>query len=67
MRIDCLQYTHWSEKIVRKTPEGGIDAIHTDEGARLPGDGRAIIKRLARVDGVPVNVATHERIEVING
>ena len=28
MRIDCLQYANWSEKIFRQMREGGVDAIH---------------------------------------
>ena len=28
MRIDCLQYANWSEKIFRQLREGGLDAIH---------------------------------------
>ncbi len=28
MRIDCLQYANWSEKIFRQMREGGLDAIH---------------------------------------
>lgn len=27
MRIDCLQYANWSEKIFRQLREGGVDAI----------------------------------------
>jgi len=27
MRIDCLQYANWSEKIFRQMREGGIDAV----------------------------------------
>jgi len=28
MRVDCLQYANWSEKIFRQLREGGVDAIH---------------------------------------
>lgn len=28
MRIDCLQYANWSEKIFRQLREGKVDAIH---------------------------------------
>lgn len=28
MRIDCLQYANWSEKIFRQLREGQVDAIH---------------------------------------
>lgn len=28
MRIDCLQYANWSEKIFRQMREGGLDAVH---------------------------------------
>ncbi len=28
MRIDCLQYANWSEKIFREMREGGVDAVH---------------------------------------
>jgi len=28
MRIDCLQYANWSEKIFRQMREGGVDAVH---------------------------------------
>jgi len=27
-RIDCLQYSNWSEKIFREMREGGVDAVH---------------------------------------
>ena len=28
MRIDCLQYANWSEKIFRQMREGGLSAVH---------------------------------------
>lgn len=28
MRIDCLQYANWSEKIFRQMRAGGVDAVH---------------------------------------
>lgn len=28
MRIDCLQYANWSEKIFRQMREGDVDAVH---------------------------------------
>jgi microsomal dipeptidase-like Zn-dependent dipeptidase len=28
IRIDCLQYANWSEKIFRQMREGGVDAVH---------------------------------------
>ena len=28
MRIDCLQYANWSEKIFRQMREGNVDAVH---------------------------------------
>jgi membrane dipeptidase len=28
LRIDCLQYANWSEKIFRQMREGGVDAVH---------------------------------------
>ncbi|MEM1160372.1 MAG: membrane dipeptidase [Pseudomonadota bacterium] len=28
MRIDCLQYANWSEKIFRQMREGSVDAVH---------------------------------------
>jgi len=28
MRIDCLQYANWSEKVFRQMREGGLDAVH---------------------------------------
>ena len=42
-------------------------AIHAQEGAHLPGDGRGAKRRQAREAGVAVNVATLERIEAILG
>lgn len=38
-------------------------AIRSQDGAHLPGDGRASRRLLARKDGVAVNVATLEKIE----
>ncbi len=43
------------------------DAIHAQDGARLPGDGRQKHRMQARVKGVPVNLATLEKIEKIIG
>ncbi len=40
-------------------------AIHSQDGAHLPGDGRASRRLLARKDGVAVNVTTLEKIEHI--
>ena len=28
VRIDCLQYANWSEKIFRQMREGRVDAVH---------------------------------------
>ena len=28
IRIDCLQYANWSEKIFRQMRQGGVDAVH---------------------------------------
>lgn len=42
-------------------------AIRGQEGARLPGDGRAAKRARAAVDGVAVNVATIDRIEALLG
>ena len=44
-----------------------VDAIHTQENAHLPGDGRHRHRVSARVQGVNVNVTTLERIENIIG
>ena len=44
-----------------------VDAIHAQDNARLPGDGRHKHRARARVQGVPVNTATLERIEKIIG
>jgi (2R)-3-sulfolactate dehydrogenase (NADP+) len=38
-------------------------AIHAQPGAHLPGDGRSAKRARAKVDGVPVNVATLQKIE----
>ncbi len=43
------------------------DTIHAQEGARLPGDGRKKNRIQARIEGVPVNVATLEKINNIIG
>lgn len=40
-----------------------VAAIHGQTGARLPGDGRQAKRRIARQNGVAVNVATLQRIE----
>ncbi|MCH2095185.1 MAG: Ldh family oxidoreductase [Rhodobacteraceae bacterium] len=42
-------------------------AVHAQDGARLPGDGRKSHRLRARTDGVPVNVATLDRIAAITG
>lgn len=44
-----------------------VGAVHDQEGARLPGDGRKSKRRLAMANGVDVNVATLEKIEAIFG
>lgn len=44
-----------------------VAAIHIQDGAHLPGDGRAAKRAAARTQGVAVNVATLERIEAILG
>ncbi len=44
-----------------------VDAVHLQDGARLPGDGRSKHRIRARLGGVPVNVTTLERIEGIIG
>lgn len=41
------------------------DAVHAQDGARLPGDGRKKHRMRSRMDGVSVNTATLERIEKI--
>ena len=41
------------------------EAIHIQEGAHLPGDGRQGKRLIARQNGVSVNVATLEKIEAI--
>ncbi|WP_372885199.1 Ldh family oxidoreductase [Shimia sp.] len=41
------------------------EAIHAQDGARLPGDGRARKRQAARTAGVAVDCATLERIEAI--
>lgn len=40
-------------------------AFHEQNGAHLPGDGRAARRRVSQREGVAVNVATLERIERI--
>ena len=40
-----------------------VQAIRSQDGAHLPGDGRASKRLLARKDGVAVHVATLEKIE----
>ncbi len=42
-------------------------AIHAQEGARLPGDGRAAKRRAAQENGVAVNTATLAKIEALMG
>lgn len=44
-----------------------VDAIHLQEGAHLPGDGRGAKRAEARANGVAVNVATLDRIAAILG
>ena len=44
-----------------------VDAVHAQDGARLPGDGRSRHRARAHVQGVPVNTATLQRIEKIIG
>lgn len=39
-----------------------VEAMHSQEGARLPGDGRQAKRREAETNGVAVNVATLDRI-----
>jgi (2R)-3-sulfolactate dehydrogenase (NADP+) len=41
------------------------DAIHAQEGARLPGEGRKAHRQHAKTQGVAVNTATLEKIEAI--
>ncbi|WP_343565222.1 Ldh family oxidoreductase [Kiloniella sp. b19] len=42
-----------------------VEAIHSQEGAHLPGDGRRSKRLLAQGNGVAVNTATLEKIEAI--
>ena len=42
-----------------------VAAVRAQDGAHLPGDGRAAARARAATDGVPVNVATLERIEAV--
>ncbi|WP_146347186.1 Ldh family oxidoreductase [Falsiphaeobacter marinintestinus] len=44
-----------------------VGAIHDQDGARLPGDGRKAKRLAAATDGVPVNVATLDKIRAILG
>ncbi len=44
-----------------------VAAIRAQEGAHLPGDGRRAARARAQAEGVPVNVATLERIAAITG
>ena len=44
-----------------------VDAVHAQDDARLPGDGRSRHRARAQVQGVPVNTATLQRIENIIG
>ena len=44
-----------------------VAAIHGQEGAHLPGDGRKSKRVAAQSDGVAVNLATLKRIEEIIG
>ncbi|MEM9844400.1 MAG: Ldh family oxidoreductase [Pseudomonadota bacterium] len=42
-----------------------LDAIHAQDNARLPGEGRQKSRTRARIHGVPVSSATIEKIEAI--
>jgi len=42
-----------------------VDAIHAQNGARLPGDGRAAARRRAAQEGVAVYSATLERVRAL--
>jgi (2R)-3-sulfolactate dehydrogenase (NADP+) len=44
-----------------------VAAFHGQEGARLPGDGRNAKRQRAAREGVPVNIATLQKIEAILG
>ncbi|RMH43495.1 MAG: Ldh family oxidoreductase, partial [Alphaproteobacteria bacterium] len=44
-----------------------VAAIRGQEGAHLPGDGRRAARARAEREGVPVSVATLERIAAITG
>lgn len=44
---------------------GLVGAVHGQDGARLPGDGRLGKRARAQTEGVAVNVATLDRIEAI--
>lgn len=43
-----------------------IDAVRHQVGAHLPGDGRRAMRRYAKENGVPVNIATLDRIDAIH-
>ncbi len=42
-----------------------LDAIHAQDNARVPGEGRQKFRTRARLQGVPVNTATLKKIEAI--
>jgi (2R)-3-sulfolactate dehydrogenase (NADP+) len=44
-----------------------VDAVASQEGAHLPGDGRGAARQRAVTEGVAVNVATLEKIKAIIG
>ncbi len=44
-----------------------VDAVHAQDNARLPGDGRSKYRARAQVQGVPINTATLEKIEKVIG
>jgi len=44
-----------------------IGAIHAQDGARVPGEGRAAKRKAAQSDGVAVNTQTLDKIEAILG
>ncbi|MCI2398511.1 Ldh family oxidoreductase [Aliiroseovarius subalbicans] len=44
-----------------------VAAIHAQDGAHLPGDGRGAKRAVAQTEGVAVNVATLDRIEALLG
>ena len=45
--------------------EGLVDHIRSEDGTHLPGDGRGTARKRAATTGVPVNVATLEKIAAI--